>query len=106
MSAAVVLKDGKKGDHERSLSADKLAALASGSPRASKRLSTMKVEDWQKFQQEVGADAPAGTGAGAPGPSKRDSRALRADESVPFPTRVRRPISGASYRRRVSDPPS
>lgn len=54
--------------HSRSLSADKLAGTGS----SSKRLSTLKVEDWQKYQQE--ADK------GETGIRKRDSRAL-----VPFP---------------------
>ncbi|KAF9270137.1 hypothetical protein L218DRAFT_888504 [Marasmius fiardii PR-910] len=37
--------------HSRSLSADRLAAL--GTASNSKRLSMMKVEDWQRYQQEV-----------------------------------------------------
>lgn len=58
--------------HSRSLSADKLGGSSS------KRLSTMKVEDWQKYQQE--AEKPSGSG------SKRDSRAFRSDNTgVPFP---------------------
>ncbi|KAF8213159.1 hypothetical protein K438DRAFT_1915348 [Mycena galopus ATCC 62051] len=55
--------------HSRSLSADKLGGSSS------KRLSTMKVEDWQKYQQEA-------ENAG----SKRESRAFRSDNTgVPFP---------------------
>ncbi|KAJ6519711.1 hypothetical protein C8R45DRAFT_1048516 [Mycena sanguinolenta] len=50
--------------HSRSLSADKLGGSSS------KRLSTMKVEDWQKYQQDVD-----NVGSG----SRRDSR------GVPFP---------------------
>ncbi|KAF7347927.1 DUF4203 domain-containing protein [Mycena venus] len=58
--------------HSRSLSADKLGGSSS------KRLSTMKVEDWQKYQQE--AEKAGGSG------SKRDSRAFRSDNAgVPFP---------------------
>ncbi|KAJ7783670.1 hypothetical protein DFH07DRAFT_197397 [Mycena maculata] len=62
--------------HSRSLSADKL-----GGGSTSKRLSTMKVEDWQKYQQdaEVGVKVPRSA-------SKRDSRALRSENTgVPFP---------------------
>jgi hypothetical protein len=60
----------------RSLSADKLAGAISPS---SKRLSTLKVEDWQKYQREVTKPelGPSST-------SKRDSRALKL-EGVPFP---------------------
>ncbi|KAJ7071135.1 hypothetical protein C8F01DRAFT_1362899 [Mycena amicta] len=39
--------------HSRSLSADKL-----GGGSASKRLSTMKVEDWQRYQQEAESGVP------------------------------------------------
>jgi len=60
--------------HSRSLSADKLGGSTS------KRLSTMKVEDWQKYQQEAEVGAK-GSGSG----SKRDSRAFRSDNAVPFP---------------------
>ncbi|KAF9076171.1 hypothetical protein BDP27DRAFT_1380265 [Rhodocollybia butyracea] len=41
--------DDKKRRNSRSLSADRLAALGT----SSKRLSTMKVEDWQRYQQEA-----------------------------------------------------
>ncbi|KAJ7225627.1 hypothetical protein GGX14DRAFT_350238 [Mycena pura] len=53
------------------------AELKMGGGSTSKRLSTMKVEDWQKYQQESDARA---SGSG----SKRDSRAFRSD-GVPFP---------------------
>ncbi|TRM60275.1 hypothetical protein BD626DRAFT_572045 [Schizophyllum amplum] len=64
--------------HSRSLSADKLNALGTGN--TSKRLSTMKVENWQ--QQQVGEmgtgheRGPSGSGG-----RTRDSRAA----GVPFP---------------------
>jgi multidrug resistance efflux pump len=64
--------------HSRSLSADKLANQG----MSSKRLSTLKVEDWQRYQQdaEMGVK-PAGEG----GAWKRDSRNIRSAEGVPFP---------------------
>ncbi|KAH8835265.1 hypothetical protein DL96DRAFT_1675364 [Flagelloscypha sp. PMI_526] len=55
-------RDSREDRHSRSLSADKLAALGGGS---SKRLSSMKVLDWQRHQEEETRD-------------KRNS-------SVPFP---------------------
>ncbi|KAJ7487482.1 hypothetical protein B0H11DRAFT_2013559 [Mycena galericulata] len=73
---SLTLNDPAASRHSRSASADKL-----GAGSTSKRLSTMKVEDWQKYQQdaEVGVKVP---GSG----SKRDSRALRSDNTgVPFP---------------------
>jgi len=60
--------------HSRSLSADKLAAVGS----SSKRLSTLKVEDWQRYQQE------AEMGVQTSGSGKRKSRTLQAD-GIPFP---------------------
>ncbi|KAJ7596904.1 hypothetical protein C8J56DRAFT_1021331 [Mycena floridula] len=70
--------------HSRSLSADKLG----NPPNASKRLSTMKVEDWKKYQQEVDAKPSGG---------RRDSRApVNAD--VPFPDR-----SSSAHRRKSRD---
>ncbi|KAL0578736.1 hypothetical protein V5O48_003292 [Marasmius crinis-equi] len=81
--------------HSRSLSADRLAAL--GGSTNSRRLSTMKVEDWQRYQQEVEpARPPQGGGSG----SKRDSRAFNS-ESVPFPGG-----RGTHPRHKSRDPPS
>lgn len=70
--------------HTRSLSADKLANQ--GTP-SSRRLSTLKVEGWQRYQQdaEMGVK-PAGEG----GAGKRDSRNMRSAEGVPFPGRKSR----------------
>lgn len=74
----------KKHDRSRSLSGDRLAQLAV-TPPSSKRLSTMKVEDWQKYQQEADKGRPA------PGGSRRDSRAFRSEgDGVPFPGTVPR----------------
>ncbi|KAF8973691.1 hypothetical protein BDZ97DRAFT_1776306 [Flammula alnicola] len=66
--------------HSRSLSADKLA------PSSSRRLSTLKVEDWQRYQHdaEMGVKPEHAGGAGLG--SKRDSRNMRSSaEGVPFP---------------------
>ncbi|KAJ7092614.1 hypothetical protein C8R44DRAFT_816135 [Mycena epipterygia] len=73
---SLTLNDPVASRHSRSMSADKL-----GGGSTSKRLSTMKVEDWQKYQQ----DAEVGVKTGGSG-SKRDSRAFRSDGAgVPFP---------------------
>ncbi|KAJ7706293.1 hypothetical protein B0H17DRAFT_621801 [Mycena rosella] len=73
---SLTLNDPAATRHSRSLSADKL-----GAGSTSKRLSTMKVEDWQKYQQ----DAEVGVKAGG-STSKRDSRAFRSEGArVPFP---------------------
>ncbi|KAG7099123.1 hypothetical protein E1B28_000996 [Marasmius oreades] len=80
--------------HSRSLSADRLAAL--GTTSNNKRLSMLKVEDWQRYQQEVEPARPSRTGSG----SGRDSRAF-ASESVPFPAG-----RGVHVRHKSRDPPS
>ncbi|KAL0951339.1 hypothetical protein HGRIS_008043 [Hohenbuehelia grisea] len=63
--------------HSRSVSGDRLAQVGS----SAKRLSTMKVEDWQKYQQqdgEMGVRTDRGRGV--------DSRGSRAERAgVPFP---------------------
>lgn len=87
---AAALEKKKKTDpsqrHTRSLSADKLANQ--GTP-SSRRLSTLKVEGWQRYQQdaEMGVK-PAGEG----GAGKRDSRNMRSAEGVPFPGRKSRDL--------------
>ncbi|PPQ86021.1 hypothetical protein CVT24_008632, partial [Panaeolus cyanescens] len=77
--------------HSRSLSADKLAAYGTSS---SKRMSTLKVEDWQRYQQQ---DMEMGVNPlSRPGPastSKRESRSmmrLSSGEGVPFPNESKR----------------
>ncbi|KIK70876.1 hypothetical protein GYMLUDRAFT_149098 [Collybiopsis luxurians FD-317 M1] len=75
---SMTLDDKKRRSHSRSLSADRLAAL--GAP-SSRRLSTMKVEDWQRYQQEV--ESPAS-------PTRRDSQGF-VSENVPFPGRNTKP---------------
>ncbi|KAJ3987699.1 hypothetical protein F5890DRAFT_711856 [Lentinula detonsa] len=77
----------RRGSHSRSLSADRLAALGT----SSKRLSTMKVEDWQRYQQESERSPVS--------PSRRDSRGFVSD-SVPFPER------NTQSRRKSREPPS
>jgi hypothetical protein len=65
-------------DARRSQNHDKLTAFGS----SSKRLSTMKVEDWQKYQQDVE------TGVRTEGHSpKRQSRTTSPSSGVPFPDR-------------------
>ncbi|TFK36818.1 hypothetical protein BDQ12DRAFT_226099 [Crucibulum laeve] len=78
------------GRHSRSLSADKMGSIG----MSSKRLSTLKVEDWQRYQQDTELTKRPEPGASG---FKRESRALRSD-GVPFPD------TGAkgSYSRRMS----
>ncbi|RDB28626.1 hypothetical protein Hypma_015637 [Hypsizygus marmoreus] len=84
--------DARGRRHSRSLSHDRLAATGS----SSKRLSTLKVEDWQRYQHdiEVGVrpDATVTTGTGSS--SRRESRTPHSPGGVPFPdsgkTRSRR----------------
>lgn len=75
-------KDGEKTEkrrasdsHKRSLSADRLAQLGTGGSH-SRRLSTMKVEDWQRYQQEVAPENEKER------PGRRESRR---QSGVPFP---------------------
>ncbi|KAL5535599.1 hypothetical protein ACEPAF_3693 [Sanghuangporus sanghuang] len=64
----------KQGEgYQRSLSADKLNKLPGALTSSSKRQSMMKVEDWRRYQQEVGTSP-----ARSKSPTKRDS-------TVPFP---------------------
>jgi hypothetical protein len=86
--------DVNKGHHSRSLSADKLGPIG-GIGTSSKRLSTMKVEDWQRYQQEQPDRAAGST-------SKRDSRGVRSSviSPVPFPNQSRR---DSGYDRRKAD---
>ena len=89
-----ILDNVDKGRHSRSLSADKLGAMG-GTGTSSKRLSTMKVEDWQRYQQEQPDRTAAST-------SKRDSRGIRSSmiSPVPFPDQSRR---DSGYDRRKAD---
>jgi hypothetical protein len=86
--------------HSRSLSADKLAALGGGTT-SSKRMSTMKVEDWQKYQQEATTDRPPELSS-----ARRDSRPMKGEGGIPFP-RPPRARNNPNYSRpqRVSNVP-
>jgi len=70
--------------HSRSLSADKLANQGGSSSR---RLSTMKVEDWQRYQQDAEMGVKPTTEQERS--SKRESRRMNAG-GVPFPQDGRR----------------
>ena len=101
-SAEGVNGDGKS--HGRSLSAEMLGGNL-GHGGTSRRLSVMKVEDWQRYQQhdtEFG-HKPSSLSAGHSGSggssSKRDSRATRQEGGVPFPNE-RKP---ANSRRKSRD---
>ncbi|EAU92662.1 hypothetical protein CC1G_01707 [Coprinopsis cinerea okayama7 len=94
--------------HSRSMSGDRLG-MGGHHESSSRRLSTMKVEDWQRYQQEVAKSndvAPLGKGLGpiapsAPSPSgmRRTSRSLSASlqAGIPFPAdgriKARDPVS-------------
>jgi len=81
--------------HSRSLSADKLGGSNS------RRLSVMKVEDWQRYQQDaemgVIAESPGGSG------TRQGSRSFKAD-SVPFPDAGKFRDSRRQDRRKSRDP--
>lgn len=77
--------------HSRTLSADALATVG-GKPPSSKRLSTMKVEDWQKSQVAEAETRP-----------RRESRRV---SGVPFPDQSRRPSGEARRMPASRDPPS
>ncbi|KAF8846278.1 hypothetical protein BDN67DRAFT_939962 [Paxillus ammoniavirescens] len=105
---STLLDSGKPGDRSSSanvLSAEKLAAI-SGGPNAStssRRQSTLRVEDWQRFQQDVELGSRHD-----PKSSRRESRAL-VNATVPFPGQLGL-RDGMGDRRRSSgfprDPPS
>ncbi|EJF66964.1 hypothetical protein DICSQDRAFT_151348 [Dichomitus squalens LYAD-421 SS1] len=92
--AALASPDKDKG-HRRSLSADVLANVP-GSGTPSKRMSTMKVEDWQRHQLDEDA-VPARPLAGAHNRPGSSSMARR-QSGVPFPEAER-------DRRRMSQHP-
>ncbi|THH17410.1 hypothetical protein EW146_g3411 [Bondarzewia mesenterica] len=78
---ASTMKDPGKG-HSRALSADRLAA-AHGGPSSSKKMSSMKVEDWQRYQAEVERPAKGGSAAQGQGRARKESL------GVPFPAERR-----------------
>ena len=78
--------------HSRSLSHDKLAPFGS----SSKRLSTLKVEDWQKYQQDLEMGLRP---AGMLGAESGSARQPGASSGVPFPDR------GKASRGRIGQDP-
>ncbi|KAG1757686.1 hypothetical protein EDB19DRAFT_1935381 [Suillus lakei] len=92
----------------RGINADKLAAIGGvNNPSSSKRQSVLRVEDWQRHQQDAELGVRPERTAGA----KRESRAMKAEANatVPFPGQSR-PRDLAMDRRRSAgvprDPPS
>lgn len=75
--------------HSRSLSADKLARVPA-MPSSSRRQSTMKVEDWQNYQQEMDNS------------SKKQNRQSRRESKSPVPFPVAREDARPSGERRRS----
>ncbi|KAF5323351.1 hypothetical protein D9611_005801 [Ephemerocybe angulata] len=81
--------------HSRSVSGDRLGAIGSHAESSSRRLSTLKVEDWQRYQQEADPNVRP-TSASPTGGMRRDSRStpMHLRESsipgVPFPADMRR----------------
>ncbi|KAF7985291.1 hypothetical protein HWV62_6449 [Athelia sp. TMB] len=73
--------------HSRHMSTDRITGSSS------KRMSTMKVEDWQKYQQEQPATVTRHSGSRSPGPSPISP--------VPFPDSSRR---DSGYERRSKTP--
>jgi hypothetical protein len=105
---------GKKGPDDdknpdrrsKGISADKLAAIGGVNSTSSKRQSVLRVEDWQRNQQDVELGVRPDRSPG----TKRDSRALRAEANatVPFPGQ-NRPLLAVDRRRSAGfprDPPS
>jgi len=86
----------KDGHHSRSLSADKLATLGS----ASKRLSMLRVEDWQKYQHDLEAGVRN---------ERVPSNPQRETAAIPFPEDPRHRDTMNFERRKSSysrDPPN
>ena len=79
--------------HSRSMSGDRLAGMGGGHHDSSRRLSMLKVEDWQRYQQDTDPRASTSSPTGA---MKRDSRSMpvhlqhASTQGVPFPADMRR----------------
>jgi hypothetical protein len=73
---SVTLKEERPNRHSRSLSADRLTTLPMGA--STRRLSMMKVEDWQRYQQDVES-----------GMRSSASRDVRTSSGIPFPREPR-----------------
>ncbi|KAI0331977.1 hypothetical protein GY45DRAFT_1321531 [Cubamyces sp. BRFM 1775] len=91
--------EGRRADekrHTRSLSADVLASVP-GALASSRRMSTMKVEDWQRNQVDVEAQISGPTSPRHQHQrtgSASMSRDMRRQSGVPFPEADRRRMSG------------
>ena len=91
--------EGRRADekrHTRSLSADVLASVP-GAQASSRRMSTMKVEDWQRNQVDVEAQISGPTSPRHQHQrtgSASMSRDMRRPPGVPFPEADRRRMSG------------
>ncbi|KAI0375299.1 hypothetical protein BV20DRAFT_261994 [Pilatotrama ljubarskyi] len=70
--------------HTRSLSADVLANVP-GMPASSRRMSTMKVEDWQRHQVDVDAPSPRATSPRHHQQASASMSMSRRQSGVPFP---------------------
>lgn len=79
--------------HPRSLSTDMLARVPGAS--SSKRMSTMKVEDWQKHQQDLELGLL---------PEEHAQRSSRRRSAVPFPETQNRPSDGRDAREHSRTP--
>lgn len=96
---STLLDSGKTGDRSSNvLNAEKLAVVGGKSSPSSKRQSIMRVEDWQRHQQ----DAEIGIRPEASG-SKRESRSM-ALATVPFPGQNRARERGSDRRRASGSP--
>ncbi|KAI6047725.1 hypothetical protein EDC04DRAFT_15946 [Pisolithus marmoratus] len=96
---STLLDSGKAGDRGSStLNAEKLAVIGGKSSPSSKRQSIMRVEDWQRHQQ----DAEMGVRPDASS-SQRDSR-MMAHATVPFPGQSRMRDKGSEKRRASGSP--
>ncbi|KAI9060595.1 hypothetical protein FKP32DRAFT_1613581 [Trametes sanguinea] len=93
--------------HTRSLSADVLATVP-GAGSSSRRMSTMKVEDWQRHQADVEAQAPRAASPRHQHQSSGSMSMARRASGVPFPeaaqrdNRASRRMSGLPLRDPVS----
>ncbi|KAJ2919241.1 hypothetical protein MD484_g1122, partial [Candolleomyces efflorescens] len=86
--------DDMRRRHSRSMSGDRLAGMGAGGHHdSSRRLSMLKVEDWQRYQQD---SDPRASSSSPTGGMKRDSRSMpvhlqhASTQGVPFPADTRR----------------
>lgn len=83
--------DDMRRRHSRSMGGDRLAGMGGGHQDSSRRLSMLKVEDWQRYQQDTDPRASTSSPTGG---MKRDSRSMpmqhASTQGVPFPADTRR----------------